>query len=82
MSEEMLHEVGAFDPHDAKKILDAFEARGIAFEIDTDNRDVMSDGREFQQQMGMCPAASQLIIFVRESLLPQAQAVIAELFPV
>lgn len=82
MSEEMLHEVGAFDPHDAKKILDAFEARGIAFEIDTDNHDLLADGREFQQQLGMCPPASQLIIFVRESLLPRAQAVIAELFPV
>ncbi len=82
MPEEMLHEVGAFEPHDAKKILDAFEARGVPFEIEADNRDLLSEGRDFQQQMGMCPPGSRLIIFVREAHLAQAQAIIAEMFPV
>lgn len=82
MSDEMLHELGSFEPHDAKKILDALDQQGVPFEIEPDQRDVGGEGRTLQSELGMLPPGSKLIVFLPESALPRGQAILAKLFPV
>ena len=77
----MLHQVGAFEPIDAKKILAEFEARQIPFEVEQDHSELAQPGRDFQMMFGMYPPGSRLAVFVPASALATAQAVIAELFP-
>jgi hypothetical protein len=79
--EEMMHEVGAFDPLDAKKILAALEAAGTRFEVESDHSELTRPGRTFQLAVGMSPPGSKLRIFVPESSLSEVQTLVAELFP-
>ena len=77
----MMHEVGAFDPLDAKKILAALEAAGIRFEVESDHSELTRPGRTFQLAVGMSPAGSKLRIFVPEPSLAKVQAIVADIFP-
>jgi hypothetical protein len=81
LPEEMMHEVGAFDPLDARKILEALEAAGTRFEVESDHSELTRPGRAFQLAVGMSPAGSKLRIFVPASSLPAVQTIIAQLFP-
>jgi hypothetical protein len=81
LPEEMMHEVGAFDPLDAKKILTALEADGTRFEVESDHSELTRPERTVQLALGMSPPGSKLRIFVPESSLARVQAVVAELFP-
>jgi hypothetical protein len=80
--DEMLHELGGFEPVDAKKILTALEEAEIPFEVESDHSALGAPDRTFQLAFGMYPAGSRLLVFVPESALPKAQAIVRELFPV
>lgn len=79
---EMLHQVGSFEPHEAKKILPKLEATGIRFEIEADHSALAQPNRTLQLYFGMNPEGSKLAVFVPESQIDQAMAVIKDLFPV
>jgi len=81
-SEEMLHQVGSFDPSEAKRLLAAFEAKGIPFEVESDHSALAKPGRWLEQYLGMYPEGSKLVVFVPESSLPKAEAIFRELFPI
>lgn len=80
-SDELMHEVGGFDPVDAKKVLGALEAAGVPFEIEADHTDLLQPGRTLQMAFGMYPPGSKLLVFVPESAVARAQGIIAGLFP-
>lgn len=79
--EEMLHQVGTFEPIDAKKILTLFEAQQIPFEVEPDDTTLDPSGRDLQALFGMNATGSRLAVFVPASALPKAQRILAELFP-
>ncbi len=81
-SEELLHEVGIFDPSDAKQVLAVFEAEGIPFEIEADHSALEDPNRPLQLYLWMFPAGSKFAIFVPESSLSQAEAIVKKLYPV
>ncbi len=81
-SDEMLHQVGDFEPSEAKKVLAAFEAAGITFEVESDHTALAKPGRWLEQYFGMYPEGSKLVVFVPESSLPKAEAIVKQMFPV
>ena len=81
-SDELLHQVGDFEPSQAKAVLAAFEGEGIPFEIESDHSALMQPGRTLQMYLGMYPEGSKLVVFVPESFLVRAQEIVRKLFPV
>lgn len=81
-SDEMLHQVGAFEPSEAKRLLPLFEAEQIPFEVESDHSALAKPGRWLQQYFGMYPEGSKLVVFVPESFVPRAEAIVRRLFPV
>jgi hypothetical protein len=79
---EMMHQVGAFEPHEAKRVLALFEARKIPFEVEADNSALADPTRPLQFYFGMYPEGSKLAVFVPESSLQEATKALSELFPV
>ncbi len=79
--DEMMHQVGGFDPKDARRVLEALEAAGIRFEIEADHSDLLQAGRTVQMALGMYPTGSKVLIFVPEMAITSAQEIIAHLFP-
>ena len=81
-SPEMLHQLGAFEVSEAKKLLPLLEAEGILFEVEVDDSALHAPNRALQFYFGMYPDGSKLAVFVRESDLPKAMKVIEPLFSV
>jgi hypothetical protein len=81
-SEEMLHHVGSFEPFEARKVLGAFEAAGIPFEVEADHSALAKPGRWLEQQFGMFPEGSKVVVFVPASSLAKAEAIVSRMFPV
>ncbi len=81
-SDEMLHQVGDFEPFEAKKVLAAFEAQNIPFEVESDHSSLAKPGRWLLQSLGMYPEGSKLVVFVPESSVPKAEAILAAMFPI
>ena len=79
---EMLHQVGSFEPREAKKVLPLLEAAGIRFEIEADHSALTQPNRTLELYFGMYPAGSKLAVFVPESQIDRAMTVINDLFPV
>jgi hypothetical protein len=79
---EMMHQLGAFEPHEAKKVLPRLEAEGIRFELEVDNTEMMKPTHAAQLYLGIYPEGSKLLVFVPESQLEKAQAALKDLFPV
>lgn len=80
--EEKLHQLGSFDPADAKRILAALEAAAIPFEVEADHSALAKPGRSMELYLGMFPEGSKLAVFVPASSLDQAQTELRALFPV
>ena len=79
---EMLHQLGAFEPHEAKKVLPLLEATGIRFEVEADHTALAQPNRALQLYFGLYPEGSKLAIFVPESQVEKAMAAIKDLFPI
>jgi hypothetical protein len=80
--EESMQQIGAFEPSDAKRVLALLEAQQIPFEIEADNSALADPNRAIQLLCGLYPEGAKMIIFVPESRLPDAEAVLNRLFPV
>ena len=81
-SSEMLHQLGAFEPHEAKKILPLLEAMGVRFEVEVDHSALAQPNRAVLLYFGMYPEGSKLAVFVPEAEVEKAMAAIRDLFPV
>lgn len=81
-SEPLLHELGTYDPNDAKKVLTALEAAAISFEVESDHSALMRPERTMLMNFGMYPDGSKLRVFVPEPMLAAAESIVAKLFPV
>jgi len=79
---ETMHQLGAFEPHEAKKVLPRLEAEGIRFELEVDNTELMKPTHAAQLYLGIYPEGSKLLVFVPASQLDRAMVALKELFPV
>lgn len=73
--------LGKFEPADSKRLLEALEARGIAFEIAADHSELLRPGRTVEMILGTFPDGSKMAVFVKESDLAAAQNVMRQVFP-
>jgi hypothetical protein len=80
-SDEMLQQLGAFDPRDAKKLIAGLERHGIPFEMESDHSAVASDRHWMSINTGVSPQSSKLVFFVPEKLFAQAMKVMRDVFP-
>lgn len=80
-SEEQLYQIGAFEPTEARRLFPELESRGIEFEVESDHSALARPGRWLQQYFGMFPEGSKLLVFVPESVVTEAEALVLELFP-
>lgn len=78
----LLHQLGAFEPSDVKKVLGELERLGIAFELEADHSALGEPNRALQLYFGLYPEGSKLLVFVREPDLARAEDVVRRLFPV
>ena len=78
---EMMHQLGAFEPNEATRLLQRLEADGIPFELDRDDTALAAPNRALQLYLGMYPEGSKLVVFVPASRLEKALTVLKELFP-
>ena len=81
-SDERLHQLGSFDPADAKRILAALESASIPFDVEADYSALAKPGRSMELYLGMSPEGSKLAVFVPAAKLESAQAELRRLFPV
>ncbi len=79
---DLLHQLGAFEPMDAKKVLPLLEAQNIPFEVEADHSALGQPNRTIQLYLGMSPEGSKLAVFVREADIPRALKIVEHLFPV
>ena len=71
--EPLLHQLGAFDPAAATRLLALLEAHGISVEIETD-QSALSGSNDFSGlQFGVNPEGAKILVFVPEAALAQAQ---------
>lgn len=80
--EEMLHQIGDFEPWEARQVLAALETEAIPFEVEADHSALRRPGRWIEQYFGMYPEGSKLVVFVPESAVPAATAIVRRFFPV
>jgi hypothetical protein len=77
--EPLLHQLGAFDPAEATRLVELLEQRGIAYEIETD-QSALSGSNDFSGlQFGVNPEGAKILIFVPEASLPAAQELLRSL---
>lgn len=81
-NEEMLRQLGAFEPMDAKRLLPLLEAEHIPFEVEADDSALSKPNRWLHLYFGMYPEGSKVVVFVAESDLPRATQILETLFPV
>ncbi|MFT3780625.1 MAG: hypothetical protein QM790_01330 [Nibricoccus sp.] len=79
---EMLHQLGAFEPHEAKKVLPRLEEAKIPFEVEADHSEMAKPTHALQLYFGIYPEGAKLVVFVPESQLEKAMSVVKDLFPV
>ncbi|AHF91516.1 hypothetical protein OPIT5_16090 [Opitutaceae bacterium TAV5] len=76
------HQVGSFEPHEAKRILEALEKAGVPFEIEHDDSALERPLRTIELALAMSPEGAKLAIFVPEKDVGDVQALVRTLFPV
>lgn len=77
--EPLLHQLGAFDPAEATRLVELLEQRDIAYEIETD-QSALSGSNDFSGlQFGVNPEGAKILIFVPEANLALAQEILRSL---
>jgi hypothetical protein len=73
--EPLLHQLGAYDPEEATRLLPLLEKQGVTFEIETD-QSAFSGSNDFTGlQFGVNPESAKILIFVPEAELAKAQEI-------
>jgi hypothetical protein len=78
-AEPLFHQLGAFDPAEATRLVALLEEHDVTFEIDTD-QSAFSGSNDFSGlQFGVNPEGAKILIFVPEPELPRAQELLGRL---
>lgn len=77
-SDPPLHSLGAFDPRDARPLLDALRGREIPFFVDADHSELADPLRPMALAYGTALPASKIVILVTEDAWDAASEVILE----
>jgi hypothetical protein len=80
--EEMMLQIGAFEPFEARRVLALLEAHQIPFDAVADNSALSEPTRALQLYFGMYPEGSKLAVFVPESKQKEAMTALKNLFRV
>lgn len=78
---ELLHELGAFDPEQATRLLPLLERSGIPFEVETDDVQLDRPPSFPVLQLGMTTDSAKLLVFVTAGNLARAADVARKAFP-
>lgn len=77
--EPLLHQLGAFDPAEATRLVELLEQRDIPYEIETD-QSALSGSNDFSGlQFGVNPEGAKILIFVPEANLALTQEILRSL---
>lgn len=68
----LMHQLGAFDPEVAFRLLPMLEQHGIAFELEDDPPGLGGSEALPGLQFGVNPTAAEVLVFVAERDLPKA----------
>lgn len=79
-NEELMHQLGSFEPVDGKRMATLLEERGIPFEVESNHSALLKPGRWLEQYLAMSPEGSKLEIFVPESRIEEASQLYREIF--
>jgi len=75
-AEPLLHQLGAFDPAEATRVVDLLEKHGIACEIETDQTALTGSNDFSALQFGVNPEGAKILLFVPEADLARAGALL------
>jgi hypothetical protein len=79
--EPLLHQLGAYDPEEATRLLPHLEAQGVTFEIETD-QSALSGSNDFSGlQFGVNPESAKILVFVPEAEFAKAQEIVRHHLP-
>jgi hypothetical protein len=77
--EPLLHQLGAFDPSEATRLVELLEQNGVTFEMETD-QSALSGSNDFSGlQFGVNPEGAKILLFVPEAELSKAQELLRRL---
>ncbi len=69
----LLHQLGAFDPAEATRLVELLEKHGVVYEIETD-RSALTGSNDFSGlQFGVNPEGAKILLFVPAPDLARAQ---------
>ena len=78
-AEPLLHQLGAFDPAEATRLVALLEQHQVTFEIETD-QSALSGSNDFSGlQFGLNPECAKILIFIPEPELARAQELLRRL---
>ncbi len=81
-AETVWHQIGSFEPREAKRLLEALEKAGVPFEIEYDDSALQRPMRTVELYLAMNPEGAKLAIFVPEENVGDVQVLVRALFPV
>jgi len=76
--EPLLHQLGAFDPAEATRLVELLEQHNIPYEIETDETALTGSNDFSGLQFGVNPEGAKILIFVPAANLARAQALLPE----
>lgn len=77
--EPLLHQLGAFDPAEATRLVELLEKQGVAYEIETDQSALTGSNDFSGLQFGVNPEGAKILLFVPEPDLARAQELLRTL---
>ena len=78
-ADPLLHQLGAFDPAEATRLVALLEQHQVTFEIETD-QSALSGSNDFSGlQFGLNPEGAKILIFIPEPELARAQELLRRL---
>ena len=78
-AEPLLHQLGAFDPAEATRLVALLEQHQVTFEIETD-QSALSGSNDFSGlQFGLNPEGAKILILIPEPELARAQELLRRL---
>ncbi|MDO8540823.1 MAG: hypothetical protein Q7S40_10340 [Opitutaceae bacterium] len=78
---EKLHELGVFEAHRTKEVLELLETHRIPFELELDESAQNQSGRTTQLMFGVYPGGTTFAVYAREPDLARARDVVKPLLP-
>lgn len=77
--EPLLHQLGAFDPAEATRLVELLEQHDVAYEIETDQSALTGSNDFSGLQFGVNPEGAKILLFVPEPDLARAQELLRTL---